>query len=73
MRGREVVDTHRLLVCVNDTQGRAPRGFMLWLKSVIGTALWCWWQVPARRYQRRVGALRAGLTLRSALAARLFL
>ena len=22
---------------------------MLWLKSVIGTALWCWWQVPARR------------------------
>ena len=22
---------------------------MLWLESVIGTALWCWWQVPARR------------------------
>ena len=36
---------------------------MLWLESVIGTALWCWWQVPARRYQRRVGALRAGLAL----------
>jgi hypothetical protein len=32
---------------------------MLWLELVIGTALWCWWQVPARRYQRRVGALRA--------------
>jgi hypothetical protein len=32
---------------------------MLWLQSVIGTVLWCWWQVPARRYQRRVGALRA--------------
>jgi hypothetical protein len=45
---------------------------MLWLESVIGTALWCWWQVPARRCQRRVGALRAGLALRSALAARLF-
>ena len=44
---------------------------MLWLESVIGTALWCWWQVPARRYERRVGALRAGLALRSALAARL--
>ena len=28
---------------------------MLWLESVIGTALWCWWQVPARRFQRRVG------------------
>ncbi len=37
---------------------------MLWLESVIGTALWCWWQVPARRYQRRVGALRAGLALK---------
>ena len=36
---------------------------MLWLESVIGTALWCWWQVPARRFQRRVGALRAGLAL----------
>jgi 3-hydroxyanthranilic acid dioxygenase len=24
---------------------------MLWLESVIGTALWCWWQVPARRCQ----------------------
>jgi len=45
---------------------------MLWLESVIGTALWCCWQVPARRYQRRVGALRAGLALRSALAARFF-
>ena len=22
---------------------------MLWLELVIGTALWCWWQVPARR------------------------
>ena len=22
---------------------------MLWLESVIGTAFWCWWQVPARR------------------------
>jgi len=32
---------------------------MLWLELVIGTARWCWWQVPARRYQRRVGALRA--------------
>jgi hypothetical protein len=32
---------------------------MLWLETVIGTALWCWWQVPARRYQRRVGTLRA--------------
>jgi hypothetical protein len=36
---------------------------MLWLESVIGTALWCWWQVPARRFERRVGALRAGLAL----------
>jgi hypothetical protein len=34
---------------------------MLWLESVIGTALWCCWQVPARRSERRVGALRAGL------------
>src|SRR6266536_457223 len=42
---------------------------MLWLKSVIGTALWCWWQVPARRFERRVGALRAGLAL-GRLAAR---
>src|SRR6187549_1054798 len=39
----------RLLSCVTDTPGRAPRRFMLWLESVIGTALWCWWQVPARR------------------------
>ena len=39
----------RLLSCVTDTPRRAPRKFMLWLKSVIGTALWCWWQVPARR------------------------
>src|SRR5262245_10883577 len=46
---------------------------MLWLESVIGTALWCWWQVPARRYERRVGALRTGLALRSALVACLFL
>jgi hypothetical protein len=36
---------------------------MLWLDTVIGTALWCWWQVPARRGKRRVGALRAGLAL----------
>ena len=36
---------------------------MLWLDTVIGTALWCWWQVPTRRFQRRVGALRAGLAL----------
>ena len=36
---------------------------MLWLESVIGTVLWCWWQVPARRGKRRVGALRAGLAL----------
>jgi hypothetical protein len=34
---------------VTDTPRRAPRRFMLWLESVIGTALWCWWQVPARR------------------------
>jgi hypothetical protein len=36
---------------------------MLWLEPVIGTAPWCWWQVPARRSQRRVGTLRAGLAL----------
>ena len=36
---------------------------MLWLEPVIGTAPWCWWQVPARRYQRRVGVLRARLTV----------
>jgi hypothetical protein len=45
---------------------------MLWLEPVIGTAPWCWWQVPARRYQRRVGALRAETGARWALAARLF-
>jgi hypothetical protein len=28
---------------------------MLWLESVIGTALWCWWQVPARRYNGASG------------------
>src|SRR6187455_3196914 len=49
--------------CVIDTAGRAPRRFMLWLESVIGTAFWCWWQVPARRFERRVGALRTGLAL----------
>jgi hypothetical protein len=35
---------------------------MLWLESVIGTVLWCWWQVPARRLQRRVGALSSLVT-----------
>ena len=50
MRGCEVVDICIVSLCVNDTPRRAPRGFMLWLESVIGTALWCWWQVPARRW-----------------------
>jgi hypothetical protein len=26
---------------------------MLWLESVIGTVVWCWRQVPARRYTAR--------------------
>src|SRR3954447_23792330 len=41
----------RLLSGVTDTLRRAPRRFMLWLESVIGTAFWCWWQVPARRLE----------------------
>jgi hypothetical protein len=28
---------------------------MLWLESVIGTAVWCCWQVPARRYNGASG------------------
>ena len=36
---------------------------MLGLESVIGTAFGCWWQVPARRLERRVGTLRAGPAL----------
>jgi hypothetical protein len=36
---------------------------MLGLESVIGTAFGCWWQVPARHLERRVGTLRAGPAL----------
>src|ERR1700730_7891867 len=50
---------------VNDTPRRAPRRFMLWAESVIGTftSPWCWWQVPARGYRRGSGRL-AGCALR---------
>ncbi len=35
---------------------------MLWLESVIGTAYWCWWQVPARRFNGASGRLRCDKT-----------
>ena len=42
---------------------------MLWLESVIGTALWCWWQVPARRVNGASGRFELDWRL-GALAAR---
>jgi hypothetical protein len=35
---------------------------MLWLESVIGTACWCWWQAPARRFNGASGRSRCDKT-----------
>jgi hypothetical protein len=34
---------------------------MLWLESIIGTALWCWWQVPTELPRLRTDPKMIGL------------